>query len=328
MIREKLPQGATVRPATMNDLEAVAQLMNAGEIALYGKPETTLDELRIYWMAPDFNLETDSRAIFSADGQMVGIAAVDQQEHAHIYTEIYVHPDSCGRGIGSYLLQWTEERGRQHIAEAAPDVRVVLLAREDSLNTAAHRLLERHGFTLVRHFWRMGVELHEAPPAAQWAEGITLRTMEPGMERAIFDAKEESFQDHWGHMPDVFEWWKQRRIQQERFDPSLWFVAMDGDEVAGFAICADEQEAGGWVHTMGVRRQWRRKGIGLALLYQAFAEFYRRGIHNVYLGVDAQSLTGATRLYERAGMYVVRQYNTYEKELRAGRETSTQTVEG
>ncbi len=328
MIREKLPQGVTMRPTTMNDLEAITELMNTCECALYGKPETTLDEVRLWWQIPDFDPATDSWAVFSPDGQMIGIAGVDQQEHAHIYIEANVHPDYCGRGIGSYLLQLAEERGRQHIAEAAPDVRVVLLAREDSLNAAAHRLLEKRGFTLVRHFWRMGVELYEAPPAAQWAEGITLRTMEPGMERAVFDAKEESFQDHWGHLPDVFEGWKQRRIQQERFDPSLWFLAMDGDEIAGFAICGDEQESGGWVHTLGVRRQWRRKGIGLALLYQAFAEFYRRGIHNVYLGVDAQSLTGATRLYERAGMYVVRRYNTYEKELRAGRELSTQTVEG
>ena len=81
------------------------------------------------------------------------------------------------------------------------------------------------------------------------------------------------------------------------------------------------------MNSLAIRRQWRRRGIGLAFLYHAFGEFYRREIHNVYLGVDAQSLTGATRLYERAGMHVVRQYNTYEKELRAGRELSTQSVD-
>jgi ribosomal protein S18 acetylase RimI-like enzyme len=105
------------------------------------------------------------------------------------------------------------------------------------------------------------------------------------------------------------------------------FLAMDGDEIAGISLCKSENELGGWVDSLGVRRLWRRKGIGLALLHHTFGEFYRRGISNVSLAVDAQSLTGATRLYERAGMHVVRQYNDYEKELRAGKELSTQSVE-
>jgi mycothiol synthase len=43
--------------------------------------------------------------------------------------------------------------------------------------------------------------------------------------------------------------------------------------------------------------------------------------------VDASSLTGATRLYEKAGMRVLRQFDNYEKELRPGRDVSTQAVE-
>ena len=61
---------------------------------------------------------------------------------------------------------------------------------------------------------------------------------------------------------------------------------------------------------------WRKRGLGLALLLQAFNEFYQRGDRTVGLGVDAQSLTGATRLYEKAGMHVTRRYDTYEKVIR------------
>jgi hypothetical protein len=43
--------------------------------------------------------------------------------------------------------------------------------------------------------------------------------------------------------------------------------------------------------------------------------------------VDAYNLTGALRLYERAGMRMYRKFNTYEKELRAGVELSTQKVD-
>jgi mycothiol synthase len=64
----------------------------------------------------------------------------------------------------------------------------------------------------------------------------------------------------------------------------------------------------------------------VALLQHSFRELYARGQKKVGLGVDAASLTGATRLYERAGMHVARQYDTYEKELRPGRDLSTQTA--
>ena len=75
-----------------------------------------------------------------------------------------------------------------------------------------------------------------------------------------------------------------------------------------------------------MRRPWRHMGLGMALLLHSFREFYRRGTHKVGLSVDSQNLTGATRLYERAGMHVARQYDTYQKELRPGVELSTQTI--
>jgi ribosomal protein S18 acetylase RimI-like enzyme len=114
------------------------------------------------------------------------------------------------------------------------------------------------------------------------------------------------------------------------YDPSLWFVAMAGDRIAGFSLCypsTDEDPELAWLQTLGVLRPWRKQGLGLALLHHTFGEFYRRGINKVGLGVDATSLTGATRLYERAGMHIHRQYNTYARVLRDGVELGTQTLE-
>ena len=82
----------------------------------------------------------------------------------------------------------------------------------------------------------------------------------------------------------------------------------------------------GWVGTLGVRREWRKRGIGMSLLRHSFNEFYRRGKRKVGLGVDAQNLTGALRLYESAGMHVHQAFDQYEKELRPGVEISTQTL--
>jgi mycothiol synthase len=310
----------------MDDAEAVANLTRLCEIELYGEAETTLNDVLTEWQEPTYNLATDAWVVLSPEGEIVGANGVFHRKHVRIHTGADVHPDYRTRGIGTYLLSQAEARAYQLMAEVAPGIRVTLNTGVSSKNIAAQRLLERHGFKQVRTFWRMKIEMNEAPPIPKWAEGITVRTFAPGMERAVFEADEEAFQDHWGHLPGQFEVWKHRTFKREGFDPSLWFLAMDGNEIAGFSLCKDEKEAGGWVHVLGVRRPWRRRGIGLALLHHSFGEFYRRGIRNVYLGVDAQNLTGATRLYKRAGMHVIRQYNSYEKELRAGRELSTQSL--
>ena len=95
-------------------------------------------------------------------------------------------------------------------------------------------------------------------------------------------------------------------------------IAWDGDEVAGFS--QNRVRMGiGWVGTIAVRRPWRGKGLGLALMTQTFGEFYKRGMYTIGLGVDAENPTGATRLYQKAGMHPASEHVTYEKELRAGR---------
>ncbi len=106
---------------------------------------------------------------------------------------------------------------------------------------------------------------------------------------------------------------------------------MDGDEIAGMSLCwpkANEDSEMGWVGTLGVRRPWRKQGLGLALLHHSFGVFAQRGQKRVGLGVDSTSLTGATRLYERAGMspMVERQFDLYQKVLRQGRDISRQEL--
>jgi len=329
MIKETLPRGFVLRRPTMDDLQAALELIQTCEIEREGKPETTLDSMRLWWQSPDFSLATDSWIVFSLEGKVVGLATVEQRQHARIFIGGDVHPDYRGRGIGTHLLRLNEERAQQHVAEAQADARVSMLSWVDERSTAAQHLLEQHGYNKIRSFWRMKIELHEAPPTPKWADGITVQTLadNPGLFRAVFEADEDAFKDHWGFVPGTFEDWEHWTSKRENYDPSLWFLAMDGNEIAAVSLCEDEKEQGGWVHSLGVRRQWRRKGIGEALLYQSFGEFYKRGIHEVYLGVDASSLTGATRLYERVGMHVHRRADTYEKEIRAGREISTQSVE-
>jgi len=320
-----LPQGFLVRPPTMNDLDAVTALTNASEIADSGMPETTIELVRTRWQAPGVDLAADNWLVISPEGRVVGYAGIGDSEHARIYANIRVHPEYQSQGIAAVLLQRVEERAYQHVSAAPQGVRVTLNTWTSSRNIAIKQLFEQADYTPVRHTWDMEIEMHEAPPVPQWPEGVIVCTFVPGQERAVFETDEEAFKDHWGHMPGKFEEWEYWTIKREDFDPALWFLAFDGNEIAGISLCEYER-SDGWVDTLAVLRPWRRKGLGMALLLHSFGEFYRRGTHKVGLSVDSQNLTGATRLYERAGMHVARQYDTYQKELRPGVELSTQAI--
>jgi GNAT superfamily N-acetyltransferase len=131
---------------------------------------------------------------------------------------------------------------------------------------------------------------------------------------AFHAALEESFADHWEHEPEAFDTWWARQRRRENFDPTLWFVIRDGDEIAGVARCEARPPAG-WVGALGVRIAWRGRGYGRALLQHSFREFRRRGYTRAALGVDAGNATGATQLYESVGMHAEQENVVWEKAL-------------
>ena len=161
------------------------------------------------------------------------------------------------------------------------------------------------------------------PEPALWPAGIHVRACDGSMEdiQRAYAVIEEGFQDHFEHTPRTFEEWH-RYMVREDFDPSLWFLALEGDTAAGALLCRvrDNGTDYGWVSQLAVLAPWRKRGLGSALLQHAFDALYQRGLKGAGLGVDGESLTGAQRLYERAGMHVVMRLGRYEKELRAGRE--------
>jgi mycothiol synthase len=318
----------------MDDLEAVVDLLNACSIEAVGKAQTELYHIRNDWESPIFDVTNDT-CVVALGGEIVSYASIwDDEPHVRIHLNANVHPGYTGRGIGTALCEWGERRARQSILKTPQGTRVVLLQHVISTNEKARALFLEQGYQLVRHGLRMVIDLDERPPEPVVPEGIHIRPYVRGEEeRAVMKAAVEAFRDHWGFVDKpfemVYEEWTHWLDNDPNFDPSLWLVAMDGEDIAGMALCipkTTEDPAMGWIDTLGVLRPWRRRGLGLALLLHIFGEFYRRGKLRVGLGVDAENLTGALRLYEKAGMYVSRQYDTYEKELRAGTDLSTQSL--
>ena len=331
----RLPNGFSHRPATTDDVEAVVDLHNICSVELTGKPRTDVARMAARWQQPGFDLETDSQAILSQEGQIVGYAEVWSPEpHTNPFARAFVRPQERCRGIGTFLAHWIEERTRQDIPRTPEGARVAILQGCLETDEPSAELLAGQGYKVVRYSLDMLIEMQSAPQAPVTPAGLTIRLFDRERLEDLVKADREAFQDHWGYVEQPFEeelkHWMAWVDSDPDFDPTLWFVAMtENDEIAGMSLCrarTPQDPDMGWVDALSVRRPWRRRGLALALLHHSFAKLYQRGVYKVGLEVDAKSLTGATQLYEKAGMREHRRFAMCEKELRPGKELATREL--
>lgn len=332
----KLPEGFTARGATMNDIEASMAMFNRWSRSVIGRDEITdADAIQTEWVSPGFDPAQDICLIFALNGQLAGYAEVWATSPIPVHPWMWgrVDPDFEDQGVGTYLMQWSEQRAMQALGRVPAELRFA--PRVGTLREAdkPKKLFENMGYQHIRSSYQMLIEMDAPVPDPVFPEGITLRAYETEADAELmYRAVQDSFRDHFGFVEEPLEEGLKRFKHfwlKEGFDPTLLFIAMDGNEVAGINLCRphsfDDPEMG-WVGTLGVLRAWRKRGLGLALLRHSFNEFYRRGKRKVGLGVDAQNLTGALRLYENAGMHVHQAFDMYEKELRPGTEISVQSL--
>jgi mycothiol synthase len=299
------PDGFTVRRATVGDAPAIDELITAADVAVQGWSESSVPELLGWWRKMD--LASSSWVL--EDGNSVAAYGAGFAHADFFELDGFVHPDHQGKGLGAWIVARGEERGRE-LGKAT--FRAFSLAGDDR----AHRLFEQFGMRELRRYYRMMIELDEEPSPAPLPDGLRLDTFKAEDAKAFHDALGEAFDDEWGFVGMPFEQWREMRLVKDPdFDPTLWFVVRDGDEIAAVMRNEPDRSGAGFVGALGVRKPWRKRGIALALLQHAFGEFYARGKRSVALGVDADNPTGATRLYERAGMHVAFEAVAYGKEL-------------
>ena len=296
----RLPNGYTARSIRLSDVEALARMFNEDSRRLYGVDQHEAANLETEWRTPGFDLERDTRAVFAPSGEPAGYAEVWDIDapHVRLWSWGCVHPKERGRGIGSALVAWQDERGRAAVANAPVGTRVSLRQTVSSLDEPAGRLLESSGYVAIRHNYQMRIELDAPTPAPAWPSGVAVRTFDPARDLVpMVEAVRAAFRDHWGYVESPLESdlavWRHIITEEKDFDASLWFLAVRDGDIVAIALCSAKEPEDpdlGYVNTLGVVREWRRHGIGLALLHHAFAELERRGKKRVGLGVDGSSL--------------------------------------
>ena len=282
-----------MRAPTLQDALVVSELTSR-----YSPEPFPVEMVEREWTEPNFQLADDARLLDGA------YASVWDDRGGRAWLDFQGPPPD-------ELFDWAEARA---IAKGLPLVR----GGTWDQNAAVKSAFETRGYELIRHSYRMHIELDRVPQEPVWPDGLTVRPFRAGDEQRFYKVHQESFADHWGHEVDTpYDEWAHWFLQPPMFEPELWFVAEEDGEPAGLAIdyVREETEPIGWIQILGVRRPWRRRGLGRALLLHAFAAFRERGLRQAGLGVDASNPTGATRLYESVGMQVSSRFDIYEKQL-------------
>jgi mycothiol synthase len=334
---EKIKEGYEARPATEDDIEEILDLYNEYWEVMTGVKKFNLDEFQTFFSAPGFDLGSSMQVVFSPEDGIIAAVLVMDINSPPVHPNVFgcVRAGYDGQGIGTGLLDWAETRAREAVDRCPEGVRVSMYLQSAQSHKPTLHLFEKFKLTPVRYNWFMIKDLDNQLLSPVWPAGIRIQTFKDTSDlETVYKVIDEIFQDHWGHVDSPedgskFERFKHSVESNIYFDPSLWYLAMAGDEIAGIALCesrfGDDVETG-VVEPLGVRRPWRNQGLGLALLQHAFIDFYKRGYKRVGLGVDTQNLSGATKLYKKAGMRVAHETAIFEKELRAGEELSKQAL--
>ena len=292
------------RPVISEDYPAIAAFLAEDETHLFGRPSRVGVPDITAWLA-EVDLSSDTW-LFEEDGRIVALGWVEKHDDTGFAVGV-VHREWRGRGLGSKLVDHSEERlralgvGRIHAVTLAPEV-------------AAEPLLTGRGYREVRRFWEMTIELgDDPPPEPRLPEGLRIEPFDSELARDFHAALEEAFADHWEFRPTPFEQWWERHSAKPDHDPTLWFLVRTDEEVVAATRNDPERSGGGWIGAIGVRRAWRGRGLAKALLLHSFGEFHRRGQRRVGLGVDSKNPTGATKLYQSVGMVVDQEQIAWEK---------------
>jgi mycothiol synthase len=312
------------RPLDRAQMPALAVLVAAVEATDH--PDEFLDEgdLSEFLDDPDDDYERGSMALYDGDA-MIGYAVLGPRtaaEPVHLMRlDAAVHPDFRGQGIGGYLIDWAERAATPLHAERFPGHPLSLAGSCQESNKGAVDLFAGRGYQPSRWFLRMTCELAAEPPAASIPPGVRIVPFTKELSADARQVHDEAFRDHWGSVDSSEQGWD-HFISFSAFRPQYSFLAYAEDEPLALVIAHDYDsytKATGlrdlYIPVVGTRRKARGRGLATALLATALHAAWADGFVASTLDVDADSPTGAGRIYERAGYAVRDRWITMVKEL-------------
>jgi len=210
-------------------------------------------------------------------------------------TTLLVHPDADPAPAYDELLTWLARGGAIH-----PEA----LERDEPLRAA----LGRHGWEYVRSQFELLRGASQLPPA-HWPEDVTTTPMcdhASAVYRVIYD--ESGWTDVPGQGRREFDEWHRLFVAGTESEQQV--LAWRTERLVGVALGKTFSDGMGWVSQVAVARDQQGRGIGSALLTEAFQRRLSAGATQIGLGVSAAN-PDALRLYQRLGLEIDREWMAY-----------------
>jgi len=319
-VTHQLPAGWTTRRPTLDDVPEILAVVQASDIAAVGTADFTAGEVREILTAPYHDPEKDSWVALDERGRIAAWAYLDNTTASvRDLLDNYCHPD-FGQPAQPVLLDLVLAR----IAERAVEFGYPeMIARAGAVSSETYYLgiLADAGFAFVKRYARMKRELAggERPPTLP--DGVTIRPVEPGNDaemRIFHRILEDAFKDLPDYLPFDYDTYRERLAALPSIAWDEWFITHVNGAPAGILQSADQslENNEGWVKNLAVAREFRGRGLGVALLRTAFATYAAKGRTSVGLGVDMTNPTAAYRLYTGVGMAPEYEVDMLERTIR------------
>jgi mycothiol synthase len=309
-----------------NDLPEMLAVINAAKVAEKDERHDTLADItNMYQHLTNCDPSRDV-LIVEVAGQMVGYSRVtwwiEEATGDYVYQSFgFIRPEWQRKGLGLTMLHHNMKRLSQIAAEHPTNAMKFHEVFSVSIESGSNFLFEQEGFQAIRRFFFMVRPDLENIPDLALPDGLETRPAKPEHYRQIWNANQEAFQDHWGYRQPTEEDYKAWQESSD-FQPDLWQIAWDGDQVVGmilnFINHGENEEyhrLRGYTEAIAVRRAWRRRGLARALLARSLKMHRDIGMTEAALGVDSESLSGANMLYESMGFQPVKIMTSYRKPI-------------
>jgi ribosomal protein S18 acetylase RimI-like enzyme len=284
-----LPIGVTTRPLRLEDAEPVSELLATSEEHDVGKAAIDVEDIVSHWQRPSFDLAAQAIGVVSSD-ELVAFGEVSKGR----YAEATVAPSWRGRGIGTWLAAWTQAEARRQGGS--------LVGMPVPGGSDGDRLLESLGYHVAWTAWVLELPPRAAIEPQPLPDGYAVRAFQPGEERAVYQVVEDAFNEWPDRTPNAFEDWEAEVVRRPGFEPwHLRVVADPSRKVVGVGWVLPSRDSG-YVMSLAVRKDQRRRGLARALLVDCFEVSRGAGMARAELSTDSR--TGALGLYERVGMEI------------------------
>ncbi|MBD2483876.1 GNAT family N-acetyltransferase [Planktothrix sp. FACHB-1365] len=299
------------------DWSAIFNLFQACQTVDHLTEDESLADLKLGLSSPTVNPEKDIRLWTDVKGQLLGLVGIEPQASKtgiDGYFGLYIHPSVRSSNLGKQMMRWCETR----IREIGQQKRCPVQLRTYSLEqqTEQNQLLKQRGFNVDRQFITMAKSLEFPLSIPELPSGFKLSYIHGKQDLSAWvDLFNESFIDHWDHHELTLkqaEYWR----SQPNYQPELDLVAIaPNGTFAAFCKCQLNSDQIGWIEWLGTGRGFRKLGLGKTLLLAGLSQLQKAGVTTAKLSVDADSLTGATKLYQSVDFKPVTPWFSWVKPL-------------